>query len=253
MKKIALLIIIITVAAASAFSADSNQERFAEGVGHYNNGEFSAAVEIWMDLFNSGVDNYELMYNIGNAWFKQNEIPQAILFYERAALRKAGDEDVKYNLQVARSFIKDKYDAIPEVFLVNWFNLAALSISSDSWALLSVVSFIIMLLTALLFLFSSSYKTKVTSFVFIFILFLLSAVSLIFSFRSRHLVYHNEHAIITAPVLTGRSSPSDSGTSLFVIHEGLKVKTGEMIGGWCEIRLPDGNKGWVQTDAFEKI
>jgi hypothetical protein len=84
-------------------------------------------------------------------------------------------------------------------------------------------------------------------------LFLVSSSSLALSYRSRTLVYNNSDAIMTAPVITGRSTPSESGMSLFVIHEGLKVKTGEVIGGWCEIRLPDGNKGWVQADTFERI
>ena len=248
-----ILIILAMVFALGTASGNDNRERYMEGVEHYKGGRFTEAAEIWMELYNSGYDNFELLYNAGNAWFKLDEIPLAILFYERASLRKPGDEDLNYNLAIARTLIKDRFETIPQFFFIRWFNLASLRMTSDAWALLSLITFISTLVLALGFLFTARYNIKIITFWVALAMFLASSSSLALSYRSRTLVYNNSDAIITAPVITGRSTPSESGMSLFVIHEGLKVKTGEEIGGWCEIRLPDGNKGWVPDDTFERI
>jgi tetratricopeptide (TPR) repeat protein len=245
-------IILLSLVSARAFCFDPDND-FRKGVEYYSNEQFSEAAGIWMELYNSGYDNYELLYNTGNAWFKLNEIPMAILFYERALLRKPGDEDTRYNLSVANGLIKDRYEVIPRIFITRWFNHLALLLPSDSWAIFAVCAFVSTLLLALLYLFAAGYKVKVASFTAALLLFIFSAMSLLLSFRSREMVYRNEEAIIITPVVTGKSGPSDGGTDLFVIHEGLKVRAGEKIGDWYEIRLPDGNKGWVPANTIEKI
>jgi len=233
--------------------AQDNKEKYLNGVEHYKNGDFSAAADTWVELFNAGYDNYEVLYNLGNAYYKINEVPLAILFYERALLRKPGDEDIRYNLAIATGQIKDRFESIPKVFIVRWFNAISLTMTSDTWAVISVVAFILTLVLVLLFLFMLRYNLKVLSFWLGLIFLIVSASALSFSYRSRQLVYNSNEAIILAPVITGRSTPSESGTELFVIHEGLKVRTGEEIGEWTEIRLPDGNKGWITTASLEII
>jgi len=234
-------------------SAQDNKEKYMSAVEHYKAGNFSAAADIWADLFNAGYDNYEILFNLGNAYFKINEIPLAILFYERALLRNPGDEDIQYNLAIASGKIKDRFETIPKVFFVRWYDLTSLTLTSDTWAVISVVTFILALVLVLLFLFLSRYNLKILSFWLGLLFLIISASALSFSYRSRQLVYNSNQAIVVAPVLTGRSTPSESGTELFVIHEGLKVKTGEEIADWTEIRLPDGNKGWVTTSSLEVI
>jgi tetratricopeptide (TPR) repeat protein len=246
-------ILIISVAVFSFVSGIETKDQFLIGAENYKNGEYKSAAEIWTDLYNSGYDNFELLYNLGNVWFKLEDIPMSILFYERALLRKPWDDDARYNLSIARSQTKDRYETIPEIFLVRWFNQLSLALSSDKWAIMSISCFFAFLSLMLLFLFSSRYSLKKLSLLTSVLLFIISMAALSFSVRNSKLVYNNTEAIILSPVITGRSAPSESGQELFVIHEGLKVKTGEEIGGWCEIRLPDGNKGWVPDISLERI
>ena len=50
------------------------------------------------------------------------------------------------------------------------------------------------------------------------------------------------------------STPSESGTSLFILHEGTKltIKDNSMQ-EWKEIELSDGKVGWISVDAIEII
>ena len=56
------------------------------------------------------------------------------------------------------------------------------------------------------------------------------------------------------PTINVKISPNDIGTDLFLLHEGTKVFIEDnSMKGWKEIRLEDGNKGWVKTEAIEII
>jgi tetratricopeptide (TPR) repeat protein len=252
MKRPVLIMILVTAVFSSLPGVES-KERFLTGVESYNSGEYRVAADIWSDLYDSGFNNFELLYNLGNAYFKLDDISMSILFYERALLRKPWDDDTRYNLSIAKTLTRDRYDTIPQIFLTRWFNLSALAFSSDRWAIMSLTCFTASLSFMLLFLFTSRYRLKRVSFLTALLLFIVSASALLLSIRNSKLVYNNPEAVIISPVITGRSAPSESGQELFVIHEGLKVKTGERIGEWCEIRLPDGNKGWVPVISFERI
>ena len=61
-------------------------------------------------------------------------------------------------------------------------------------------------------------------------------------------------AIVLTPSITVRSTPSESGTSLFVLHEGHKVEIKDnSMHEWKEIILEDGKVGWVPASAIEII
>ena len=65
-------------------------------------------------------------------------------------------------------------------------------------------------------------------------------------------------AIIFTPTVTIKSTPAESGNNLFVLHEGAKVEIlNEMRDlnkvDWCEIRISDGNRGWVRKVDLETI
>ena len=252
MKRFSVILFLITILSFQVFSNDI-RERYLNGVENYGKGEYLIAAEIWTDLYNAGYDNFELLYNLGNALYKLEEIPMAILFYHRALLRRPWDDDTKYNLSVAENLTRDRYTAIPQIFLVRWFNFSALALSSYRWAIMAVTCFVMSLLLILLFLFTSNYGLKRTTFWLSLMLIILSATSVMLSLRNDSLVYNSKEAIILSPVVTGRSAPSDSSQELFVIHEGLKVRTGEQIGEWCELRLPDGNRGWVPVLSIERF
>ena len=87
------------------------------------------------------------------------------------------------------------------------------------------------------------------------IIFLIIAIctNLVASEQKEHLVNRNE-AIVMNPSVTVRSTPSESGTSLFILHEGRKVSIKDnSMKEWKEIRLEDGKVGWVPASAIEVI
>jgi tetratricopeptide (TPR) repeat protein len=246
-------LLIIQVFLINTYSQDTRDEKFRQGADYYTAGAYEKALEQWIDLYNTGYRSADLEYNIGNAYFKINNVPGAILFYERAHLHRPADEDINYNLQIARTLAVDSFEDIPEIFLIKWYNFLALLQTTNNWAKTSLVSFIFCLLLLSLYFYSSKYKMKVIGFWLALLLMVISLTSLAFSFRNRALVLNNRDAIIFSPLVNGKSSPDDSGTDLFVLHEGTKVTVEDEVGEWYEIRLSDGNKGWIPSNSLEKI
>ncbi len=249
---------ILTLLLVSAFSLEvvaleTNDENFKKGIVSYTSGNYAEALKLWTDIYNTGYRSAELDYNIGNANYKLNNIPGAVLFYERAHLLKPADENINYNLQIARSLVTDKFEEIPELFFFRWYNFLSLVLSSNQWAKISLSAFILFLLMLSVYIYSSRYRHKVLGFWFALSFLFISILSFTLAARNKSLVYNSHKAIIFSPVVSGKSSPDDSGTDLFVLHEGTKISIEDKVGEWFEIRLSDGNKGWVHSNSLEII
>lgn len=247
------MLLFVSLIAQYTIAQETGIEKFDQGVKNYSSGNFKEATALWTEIYNTGYRSASLNYNIANAYFKLQNFPQAILFYERAFLLDPTNEDINYNLQIARTMIVDRFQAIPELFFVRWYNFISLFLSSNQWAFISIFSFFLFLILLSLYVFSASYIYKVTGFWLALFFLIISASSIVFSQRNKYLVYDSHTAIIFSPVVSGKSSPDPSGTDLFVLHEGTKVSIEDEVGEWYEIRLSDGNKGWIPANSLNII
>lgn len=142
---------------------------------------------------------------------------------------------------------------LPELFLVRWYKGFVGYFSADQWGYISVTLFILFLVMAALFFYSPSVGIKKTGFVVGIIAFFLIVGTMFFAMQQDKKVTDREYAIITTPSVTVKGAPDNSGTSLFLIHEGLKVRVVGQLGDWYNIRMADGNEGWVAKGDLEKI
>jgi tetratricopeptide (TPR) repeat protein len=249
-KRIIFFLLFASLLTRVACAQDTNSDKFYQGVTFYTAGSYTDALQVWSDIYRTGYRSANLDYNIGNAYFKLNNIPSAILFYERAYLLKPADENINYNLQVARTLIVDRFQEIPELFFIKWYNFVSLSLSTNTWAKISIITFVIFLLFLSLYIYSYRHRNKVLGFWLAILSLFLSAGSLAFTVRNKSLVYDSHKAIITSPLISGKSSPDKSGNDLFVLHEGTKVTIEDKVGEWLDVRLSDGNKGWIPVNSI---
>lgn len=242
--------ILVLLIAVSAYSQDSLLVKANQ---QYTDGNYEQAIESYQQILNSNMESAEVYYNLGNAFYKTRQYTRSIISYERAKLLAPNDEDIQFNLEIANQHVVDAIEPLPRVFFIRWWNNLSNKFSADGWAKISVISFILTLILAGFFFFSTSAGLKRTSFwVGIFVI-AISVFSYNFAARQEKRMTRHRFAIITQPSATVKSSPSEGGTDLFLIHEGLKVEIKDSLGTWKQIRLADGNQGWLPDSSMEKI
>lgn len=225
----------------------------SEGDSAYIRNDFASAIQIYESLLRKG-EAADVYYNLGNSYYKVNEIAKAILNYERALLLQPGNGDIRANLEMARSKTVDKVETVPEVFFVTWTKALINSMSVDAWAVCGVVSFLLLIVSLYFFIFSKQVVLKKVGFITGIVFLIVVVMTNVFAFKQKKELLHRDSAIIMNPSVTVRSTPSESGTSLFILHEGHKVDIKDSsMKDWKEIRLEDGKVGWVPVSSIEII
>lgn len=244
-----------SISSRAEFSAAKQQGNVtkAEGDSAYMRNDYASAIQIYENLLKRG-EAAEIYYNLGNSYYKADDIAKAILNYERALLLQPGNADIRANLEVARSKTIDKVVPTPEIFFVSWTKSLINSLSVDVWAKLGVAFFILLIVSLYLFFFSKQIVWKKTGFIAGMTFLVLVILSNVFAAQQKRELENRDAAIVLSPSVTVRSTPSESGTSLFILHEGHKVEVKDnTMREWKEIRLEDGKVGWVPSSAIEVI
>ena len=235
-------------AVASAGTSPEEDPAFTFSVANesYRNGDFAKAAEEYQRLIDSGQVSAELYFNMGNACHKLNRKAEAILYYEKALRLRPGDEDTQYNLEWVSSQIKNRTELIPELFIVRWMRWFRDLMSEKSWGVLVVGSLIFLCFSLWSYLFAMNRFLKRAS-LYLALLFTLSlSASAVAGSSRRAWIENATEAVVKAEKLTVFSAPDQNSTQLFLIYEGSRVKILDKVGDWREIRLRDGNKGWVK-------
>jgi tetratricopeptide (TPR) repeat protein len=250
MKRYIILIFNLMFSVAIASEEASLMEQANR---HYISQEYEQAILIYEQILASGKESAQLYFNLGNACFKNNETARALLNYERARLLAPNNEDIDFNIRIAQQFIVDNIDAVPQPFFVRWRNSVVNKASADRWAGISLMAFIIALILFGSFLFTQFVWVKKLTFWSAILLITVSAFSFSFANRQQKELTRRNHAVVFSPRVTVKSSPASTGTDLFLIHEGLKVEITDSLNNWKEIRIPDGNKGWLPDSCIVRI
>ena len=220
----------------------------------YDEGRFLAAAQEYEAILSqSGKVSFEVYYNLGNAYFKADKLPQAILNYERAKKLNANNEDLLFNLEIANQQVVDEFEQVPELSVSKWYKGFVLALSSNTWAYFSVAAFIVLLIAIAFFLTTNTISIKKTALSVAIFCFIFSGATLLFASSQKSISLKNREAIIFAPNVTATSAPAEQSTSLFVLHEGTKVQVIEEQQNWVRIKISDGNIGWLPAKDVELI
>lgn len=226
----------------------------AEADSAYIRNDFAAAVELYESILKNDGESADIYYNLGNSYYKMNNIAKAVLNYERALLLNPGNGDIRFNLELARSKTVDKVTPPSEMFFVTWTQSLINTMSEKAWAQTGIVAFLLTILALSLYIFGKRIILKKVGFIAALCFFLITILANVFASEQKAELVNHKNAIIMAPSVTVKSTPNRSGTDLFILHEGRKVMIKDnTMKEWKEIRLEDGNVGWVPTSVIEII
>ena len=226
---------------------------FQQGNKAFQEKSYSEAIDLYESVLAKGEHSAALYFNLGNAYFKNNELGKAILNYERAKRLRPHFKDLDHNLAIAENYKKDNITPVRPFFLISlWKNTYQLT-SPVVWAFFGILMLLISIAGIAFWLLSSIREHKQRGFYGGLIGLSLGVVFLLLGY-GRHLSIHSHQdaVIVTEKVGFKDGADEDSNTTQS-LHEGTKIRLIEAIGDWHKVRLGNGEEGWLNESDFEAI
>ena len=239
-----ILFFVLLLSNVSSFANNDLQVKAEKA---YSAKDYKQAISLYESILKEGSTSYKLHYNLGNAYLKNNELGKAIYNYELANKLQPNNNDVKTNLKIATEKTIDKIESKENFFIGAIKSGLVTSLSTNGWAWFSICSLTGCLLFAFIFFVSNTLVLKRLGF-------FLSAISFVAFISSMLLGYTalNDKQEVNFAIVINREAriheePSGTSKSKFSLHEGTKVSVLETNADWTNIKLENGNEGWLKT------
>ncbi|WP_086475719.1 MULTISPECIES: SH3 domain-containing protein [Arenibacter] len=230
-----------------------NQELFEKATSFYNEGEYQKAADNYLQILENGEHSAALYFNLGNTYYKLNDIAPSIYYYEKALLLKPGDQDILNNLSFARNMTMDAIEPLPKTTLAKFYDTVTSYLTYDQWAYTAVAFMFLFVGFYIAFYFFRFSSQKRIAFItsLSFLVLTLSSATL------AYLQYNNYHAdrpaIIFVEQAPIKSEPNNRSQAIFNLHAGTKVQVVEEMQGWKKIEIADGKTGWLVSDEIREL
>lgn len=249
LKKYFLFLFILV----SFFAKAQNDVLFKKATEAYNKGEYSQAIDLYGEILKTGQHSAALYFNLGNAYYKLNEIAESIYYYEKALLLNANDQEIKTNLGYAQNMSLDAIDTLPETGLSKLYKNITSKLSFDQWAYLSIVFIILFVILYIAFYYFDYSSRKRWAFISSILFLCLSIISIVFAYVQEQDYKNYRPAIIFADEIGIQSEPNNTSPTVFTLHAGTKVIVLEDLNNWKKIQLADGKTGWIQNNKLKLL
>lgn len=251
--KISALLLLLCTCTLAAQEVVNKEVLWERGNHLYAAGDWNGAVATYDSIVNAGWESADLYYNLAGANFKAGKKGEAILNYYRAQRLDPNDDDIAYNLAYVESFVKDKIDSVPEFALSRWLGSAERVMSAGAWGVCALVCLGLMLVAAGFYLLAQRRKIRKAGFVVALVSLVAMLLSLSLGAEARSKLVSDSEAVVLSTAAVVKASPEKTGKDLFILHEGTKVEVLDTFGEWSEIRIADGNEGWIRSTSIEVI
>lgn len=245
--------LVVLAAYTCMVSAQTPESVFQHANEFYRAGNYQEAVHEYESILQQGIVSADVYYNLGDAYYRSGKLAPAILAFERAARLRPHDADIEHNLKLLYLKTPDRIEPVPDLFLLQWLRTVGSLVSPAvvrgfflaGWILL----FALLSAVALIRSVAMIRMLRISLLVCFIVVVVWGAMLGIQSLQDTS----TGQAIVTAQVVTAKSSPDARSVDAFVIHEGLKVKCTDAVGEWVKITLADGKVGWLPAGQCEKI
>ena len=235
------------------FSQTENEVGFKSGIELYNKGDYNEAINLFVKIINNGEHSDELYFNLGNSYYKLNDIPNSIYYFEKALKLNPNDNDILNNLTYSQNMLIDKIDQLPSNQLLDFINYISMFFSIKQWLILGIIFLYFFLILFVIYFFKNdsiakkNYFTLSSAFFCLTIIFILIGVTKFENQKS------NIQAIIFDKKIDFRTEPNYRSEIQFNLHEGTKVNIVDELDDWVLVELSNGASGWMELKSIKKI
>ena len=216
MKQLAFIFLIITQSILA-------QTSFDKGNSLYQKGKYNEAIVAYESILKSGKQSAELYFNLGNCYYKLNQVAPAIFNFEKALLQNPTDTDIKNNLAFAQKTAIDEISETPKVGFSKMIQDFTSNFHYDIWAWISIFMATLFLICFLGYYFSNKTALKRLFFTSMILVLLFLLGSIFSAFYEKEIHDNERPAIVFADVISIKSEPKSTSEEAFVLHAGTKV------------------------------
>ena len=231
----------------------SNKDLFDSANLSYKEGKYQDAIDAYLQITAKDSISSSLYYNLGNAFYKLNNVANTIYYFEKALILDPLNEDAANNLEFAKRMTIDSIEELPKTFLQKLETNYIQKLSYNQWATLSVVLSFVAAFLFLLFYFSSISSKKRVFFLTSMLSFFVLLASVFITYNQYQKHSNTKTAIIFAAKVSVNNAPTNNSDEIFILHEGTKVNILDTVDNWKKIKLADGKIGWITTDSLKEL
>ena len=237
----------------STLGMAQNEALFNKATEAYNTGDYQNAIDSYSSILENGQHSAELYFNLGNAYYKLNQIAPSIYNYEKALLLSPNDSEIKNNLSYAQNMTLDAIETMPETGLAKIYKTITGIMTFDQWSYTAIVFMILFVLLYIAFYYFNYATKKRIAFIGSFACLFVSIIAVIFAFIQYNDFRSDQPAIVFDSEVKIKAEPNKRSEEVFVLHEGTKVDVLEELNEWKKIKLVDGKTGWITSESIKLL
>lgn len=256
MKQV-IITIIITVLALPLMASNANIEHAHQA---YKQELYNEALKLYLqEAEKTGVSS-ALYCNIGDTYYRLKDNVHAVLYYERALLLDPSNSDARFNLEFVRGKMQLPDDA-GDSWFSNWIDQIVSRLSSNTWAVIAIITFLLFLAGVAAYLFLDSVTMRKIGFFGGAVMIVASILANLAAFHVYHKATGGNGAIVmpeSVTLSTAPREPRDKEEEAFQLQQGTRVEIVDSIadktqGKWLQVSTAGGHKAWINAKDVEVI
>ena len=219
----------------------------------YNAGQFEKAVMLYKQILESGQHSAELYFNLGNSYYRLNQVGESIFYFEKAKQLEPTDEDINVNSAFAQNMAIDAVEVLPKSQVTQLKDNIIEFFSQEGWAYFIILLAWLFVLFWGIYLWNKIPFIKRTFFVTSLILAFLLIGSLFIAVIKSANTSDTTYGILFNEKMEVWAEPNSRAEVLFLLHEGTKVQMLDQLQEWQKIRIANGSEGWIKNAKVRSL
>lgn len=252
MRKILMLFLVSFFHCFVAFGQEKDTT-FENANAAYNAGQFEKAVMLYKQILESGQHSAELYFNLGNSYYRLNQVGESIFYFEKAKQLQPTDEDINVNSSFAQNMAIDAMEVLPKSQVTQLKDSIIELFSQEGWAYFIVLLAWLLVLFWGLYLWNKIPFIKRTFFVSSLVLALFLIGSLFIAAIKSANTADTTYGILFNEKMEVWAEPNSRAEVLFLLHEGTKVQMLDKLQDWQKIQIANGSEGWIKNAKVRSL
>lgn len=223
---------------------DAGHERFAAG-------DYQGAVEAYQQALATGYASAPLYYHLGNAYYRLDQLGQAVRYYERARRLRPDAPEIRHNLAMVRAQMLDQFTEAPKPFWLRWWEALVERVGAGPLFVGGLLLYLVAMALLGYRLWTRSRSDWLRRGLAVSLL--VGGLLVVMGFAASYYDAHDRTAVVLADAVPLYNTPASDAESTRLLHQGTKLAILQARFDWLEVRLPNGVTGWIEAEAVGEV